>query len=59
MAEYRSYIASCKAVSEKVQVTEETSKVMMTFILDKIHNFSCIYSIYKTTLYDGANRTSW
>ncbi|KAG8217374.1 aspartic peptidase domain-containing protein [Butyriboletus roseoflavus] len=26
MAVYRSYIAACKAVSEKVQVTEETSK---------------------------------
>ena len=33
MAVYRSYIAACKAVSEKVQVTEETSKVMIVIIM--------------------------
>lgn len=29
MAVYRSYIAACKMMSEKVQVTEEASKVMI------------------------------
>ena len=33
MALYRAYIAACKAVSEKVQVTEETSKVMVVYLV--------------------------
>lgn len=58
MAVYRSYIAACKAVSEKVQVTEETSKVMVVIIPDAVHNLSCTHSISKTTLSVCVNKTS-
>jgi hypothetical protein len=57
MAVYRSYIAACKAVSEKVQVTEATSKVMVVKILDTLHSLSGSHSISKTTLSVGVNRT--
>ena len=58
MALYRSYVAACKAVNEKVHVTEETSKVMVVITPDTLHNFSCDPSISKTTLCVGVNKTS-
>jgi hypothetical protein len=58
MAVYRSYIAACKAMSEKVQVTEEASKVMVIIIPNTLHNLSCTHSIFKMTLSVGVNKTS-
>lgn len=58
MAVYRSYIAACKAASEKVQVTEEASKVTLVIIHDMLHDFSCTHSISKTTLSVGVNKIS-
>lgn len=58
MAVYRSYIAACKAMGEKVQVTEETSKVILVIIPNTLHNLSCTHSISKTTLSSGVNKTS-
>ena len=58
MAAYRSYIAACKAASEKLQVTEETAKVMVVIVSDALHNLSCSHSISKTILSVGVSRTS-
>lgn len=58
MSVYRSYIAACKTMSEKVQVTDEAAKVMLVTILDTLDNVSRTYSISKTTLSVSDNKIS-
>lgn len=58
IAVYRSYIAACKVMNEKVHVSEETSKVMEVVTFNALHNFLCGCSIFKMTLSVGVNKTN-